>query len=541
MSAGWLNKRPDILILTIFLISFSILLVFSLNATQGRFIYPLDDSYIHINIAKNLAQHGVWGISKEGFTSLSSSPLWTVLLSGLYLVFGPSPIISLILSALIAVLLLKTVFKWLDNFGIPPALNFFGISAILFLTPLLPLVFSGLEHILHALLIFLLMASAAKTLSTPSESHSWKWLWLAPLVVMVRYESIFIIGSIAFLFILKKKIWQPLVLVIGGTIPIALFGIISLQRGWFFFPNSVYLKGRTPQFSSLEGLMNWLLEPWKMTLENYHVFLILVLSVIIFLILRFKKKTLWTFPTVMTLILSLSLIMHIQFARIGSFYRYEAYLMIPGLFIIILVTRELRIKDKKHVLSRLEQNRHKIRRLEVSLIIFIVFMALGIRGIVSLINIPQASKNIYEQQYQMGLFLKTFYSTEKIAANDIGAIHFLADIQCLDLWGLSSMEVARAKKQNSFDVEFLSQITKSHQTKIAILYDYWFDPYGGLPSEWIKVGEWTIQNNVVCGGETVSFYAVDTFEKSPLINNLKEYSKKLPKDVLQVIDGQILR
>lgn len=101
--------------------------------------------------------------------------------------------------------------------------------------------------------------------------------------------------------------------------------------------------------------------------------------------------------------------------------------------------------------------------------------------------------------------------------------------------------MARAKKQNSFDVEFIDQITKSHQTKIAILYDYWFDPYGGLPSEWIKVGEWTIQNNVVCGGKTVSFYAVDTFEKSPLINNLKEYSKKLPKDVLQVIDGQILR
>lgn len=532
MSAVRLKKRPEMLILTIFLISFTILLVFSLNATQGRFIYPLDDSYIHINISKNVAQHGIWGISKEGFSSLSSSLLWTILLSGFNLVFGPSPIIPLILSALLAVLLLKTVFKWLDNLGIPPALNFFGISAILFLTPLLPLVFSGLEHILHALLVFLLMASAAKTLSTPTESQSWKWLWLAPLVVMARYESIFVIASVAFLFILKKKIWQPLVLVIGGTIPIALFGIISLQRGWFFFPNSVYLKGRTPQFSSLEGFINWLLEPWKMTLGNYHVFLILVLSIIILLLLRFKKKTLWTFPTVMTAILSMSLIMHIQFARIGSFYRYEAYLMIPGLFIIIFVTKELRTKDKNQLLSRLEQNRLKIRRLEMSLIIFIVFLALGIRGIVSLINIPQASKNIYEQQYQMGLFLKTFYSTEKIAANDIGAIHFLADIQCLDLWGLSSMEVARAKKQNSFDVEFIDQITKSHQTKIAILYDYWFDPYGGLPSEWIKVGEWTIRNNVVCGSETVSFYAVDISDKDLLTQHLRGFSQSLPKDVI---------
>ncbi len=535
MSAAWLKKRPDILILAIFLLSFSILLVFSLNTTQGRFIYPLDDSYIHINIAKNVAQHGIWGISKEGFSSLSSSLLWTGLLSGLNLVFGPSPIFPLILSTLLAFFLLKTVFKWLDNCGIPPIQNFFGISAILFLTPLLPLVFSGLEHILHALLVFLLICSAAKTLSTHSESHSWKWLWLAPLVVMARYESIFVIASVAFLFILKKKIWQPLVLFFGGTIPIALFGFISLRKGWFFFPNSVYLKGRTPQFSSFEGFINWLLEPWKMTPENFHVLLILVLSIIIILLLWFKKRTLWTFPTIMTSILSMALILHIQFAKIGSFYRYEAYLMIPGLFIIFLVFKEMWLKDKKQVLSRLEKNKHKIRRLEISLILFIIFTALGIRGIISLIDIPQASKNTYEQQYQMGLFLKTFYSTEKIAANDIGAIHFLAEIQCLDLWGLSSMEVARAKKQNSYDVEFIDLITKSHQTKIAILYDRWFDAYGGLPSEWIKVGEWTIQNNVVCGGETVSFYAVDTSEKDLLTQHLRGFSHSLPKDVIQKI------
>ena len=97
------------------------------------------------------------------------------------------------------------------------------------------------------------------------------------------------------------------------------------------------------------------------------------------------------------------------------------------------------------------------------------------------------------------------------------------------------MEVARAKKQNSFDVEFIDQITKSHQIKIAILYDYWFDPYGGLPSEWIKVGEWTIQNNVVCGGKTVSFYAVDISDKDLLTQHLRGFSQSLPEDVIRRI------
>ncbi|MCJ7579664.1 MAG: hypothetical protein MUP98_03910 [Candidatus Aminicenantes bacterium] len=175
------------------------------------------------------------------------------------------------------------------------------------------------------------------------------------------------------------------------------------------------------------------------------------------------------------------------------------------------------------------------------MIIFIVIAALIPRATTALLNIPKACKNIYEQQYQMGLFLQRYYRHKNIAANDIGAIHYLSNAQILDLWGLSSMEVALEKRKDSFNTRVIDQITKIHQIKIAILYEHWFKTYGGLPSEWIKVGEWTIRENVICGGDTVSFYAVDPIEKESLINNLKEFSKELPKDVFQVIDGQILQ
>ena len=54
-----------------------ILLWAALGRTEGQFIYPLDDAYIHLAIADQWAQTGVWGISPGQFASASSSPLFT--------------------------------------------------------------------------------------------------------------------------------------------------------------------------------------------------------------------------------------------------------------------------------------------------------------------------------------------------------------------------------------------------------------------------------------------------------------------------------
>lgn len=137
----------------------------------------------------------------------------------------------------------------------------------------------------------------------------------------------------------------------------------------------------------------------------------------------------------------------------------------------------------------------------------------------------------------MALFLKQYYNEATVAANDIGAISYLTDIRTLDLWGLSTVEAAQHKRNRSYNKATVYELTKSKGAKIAIVYDRLFTDgniaYDGIPEQWIKVGQWRIENNVVCGDDTVSFFALDPSLEGSLIANLKQFSPRLPKTVKQ--------
>jgi hypothetical protein len=72
-----------VLLLTVFGLYFSIR-----RATGGVFMYPIDDTFIHMVVARTVALHGNWGISGHEFESASSSILYTLILAGLFKVFS---------------------------------------------------------------------------------------------------------------------------------------------------------------------------------------------------------------------------------------------------------------------------------------------------------------------------------------------------------------------------------------------------------------------------------------------------------------------
>lgn len=546
-------------VLTFFIYAF-ILIGLSLNQTQRNYTYPLDDTYIHMAIAKNLALHGQWGIDKYEFTNSSSSPLWTSILALSFLIFGMNHIIPLILNFLIGILLLLVIYVLLRKFRLPSKLIFVTLLLVIFSTPMAPMVLVGLEHLMHNLITILFVYFASKLISDISEtndinikedkkladafSNSKNFITnsnkdffalsiLAPFLTTSRFEGLFLLLIVGGLLLLKRKISFAVLLVIIGIFPIVILGLISVAKGWFLLPNPVLMKANRPyplNFETIYFLFRLILI--QQLLNNPHILSLLLLAIVI---LFFRLKTnKFNFSAVEVSISTFILLvtLHLTFAQMGWLFRYEAYLVTLGIMVAVIGLYN------SSFFSFSNNSRFKfidfIENLLLVIILFYTFHSMYIRIIQSHQITPIASKNIYEQQYQMSLFIREFYNGQTIAANDVGAINYFADIRCIDLWGLANIEIAKLKYKNMYNTSEIMRIAKENNVKIAIVYDSWFQKYGGMPSSWFKAGEWMLVDNVICGDSKVSFYAVDTTSKATLLKNLKIFSKKLPKDIVQL-------
>lgn len=127
-----------------------------LRLTDGRFVYTLDDPYIQMAIARNLALHGDWAVTPGHFEPASSSPLWTLLLALVYRLAGTSDLVPLVANVVIAlgvVVLLERLLRPFLSRGIVRGL---AVLAIALAIPLPALVLTGMEAPLHVLLTLLL-------------------------------------------------------------------------------------------------------------------------------------------------------------------------------------------------------------------------------------------------------------------------------------------------------------------------------------------------------------------------------------------------
>jgi hypothetical protein len=213
----------------------------------------------------------------------------------------------------------------------------------------------------------------------------------------------------------------------------------------------------------------------------------------------------------------------LSFAATGYLYRYEAYLF----FCLAVITPVLFYKYGRYVLVDLKSAVSRI--IAVAMMFFLVFPVV-IRCATALNKADQGCINIFDQQYQMAMFVKRYYNNATIALNDIGSVSYYTNASIVDLWGLANNDVTRSKKLHYWTGDFLDSLCRAKQVDLAIIYESWFPDL--LAQRWTKAATWQIQNNVICGDSIVSFYSLDGAMKNQLQQQLKEFANQLPATVI---------
>jgi hypothetical protein len=505
-TSAWAHRAPLGIAFALYGAMTATICFASYVAADHHLVYALDDPYIAMAMAKSLALHGTWGITRFAFSSASSSPLFTLILGLLYRLTGVHEVTSLAVSwtagAIAIYLADRFLREHLDWRVRTVALMIFVAAAPLFAIGLI-----GMEHTLHLALALAFVIAFEQADESPR-----RLFVITALMVGARYEGLFLVAAAAILLAIRRS-WRPIFWMMGGAVlTVATYGAFASAHGSYFLPNSIALKG-----TSFQGWLAPFVVILKFILAPHLTVLVLLLIVAAVALRRSQPR-----PAQLALLLAVAGTGHILFARAGAAFRYEAYFVALACLVLAVTApywRDFSPNMRKAFLVTL----------------LVATGLLAWRSGRAALALPGYSRAIYLQQIQSARFLRTFFPNSSVAANDIGAISFFTDIHCTDLVGLADSKIFFAKKAGHYTTDFIRSEAAANNVQIAIVYDSWFTGVGAsywkapqLPREWVRIAEIQVPHSEVLGGDVVSFYAVDPSMVAPLRSAFHRFAPTLP-------------
>lgn len=512
-SSLWKSYGPAVAALGLYAAITASLQIAAFRAAEGHFVYPVDDTYIAMAMARSLALHGVWGITQYAFTSSSSSPLFTLLLALAYRLTGVHETTAFLLSWTGGILAIWQADRFLGEY-LNAAWRSAALAIVVLASPLFATGVLGMEHTLHLALAFAFLREFQKGI--PSARRLFV---LAALMVGARYESLFLLGAAAAFLAIQRRWRLALASAGGAAFAISAYGLFALRHRSYFLPNSVALKGNTIHGGTapLAIALRFLWTP---------VLTLPVLALIFGAIALRRSRQRIAQIAGLVAVAGCGQIAFATYA--GAPFRYEAYFIALACAILALVFVNWPVSAIR------------LRPL-FQAALFFGGIFLTVRSITAATGYPGYSRAIWHQQMQSARFLRTFFPNASIAANDIGAISFFTDIHCTDLVGLADSRIFSAKHSGTFTTRILSAEAAATGVQIAIVYDSWFTGKTRtfwigppLPAEWKRVAKLSVPSSEaanrggVLGDDTVSFYAVDPSKEDDLRAALLQFEPSLP-------------
>ena len=529
------NARATLAVMAgAFLASLLAVVLAGMSATDGSFTYALDDAYIHLSMARNLVEHGVYGPTRFAYESASSSPLWTLALAAVARLLPGSLLYLPATIATMGALGIVAVFAHCQDY-IQVSRHRPGLVVAAILLPVLlflpGLVVGGMEAtawILVVLLICLLFASHHRR--GLNRGQLILLLALCAIAPLLRFEALFVAaGCVASAVlvpllghrrrpVLSVRPLSPLLLsglmamVIIGAV--AAYALVNVTHGQYPLPNSVMAK------SDAGGSVGTLLARVPGKFQNNFLDDGLLAPLLLFgfyLLVQVVRQRSEDGPLVVTFVVIT--VLHLCLADTGSFLRYQAYLVATGL--LLLLREAAAIRARTNLRSRWQL---------MGGVVVLTAFAFGLPRFYLTAMAPTAMANIYQQQGQVAAFFATAYPDGTVADDDIGLLSYRRRGRLFDLRALGTFEVLQAMKRGQYNRSFIEQAARAHGVRAIALHERVVGPL--VPPSWVRVAELTEPSpNVVMISSTAILYAPGDADAAVLRERLLAFAPRLPAGV----------
>lgn len=491
-------------------------LVAAVVARTGELVYVLDDPAIHLSMARQLTEHGTWGVAAGDFQSASSSPLWTVLVAaGTEVAPAGDVAVPLVLNLLSGLALLAVLAA--DQQVLRPerrrpwdAAATTLLAVVVLFLPALALV--GMEHTLHAALVVAAVAVVRRQLLGGTAAPP---TWLAPallaLAALTRFETVFVTAGLVVGVLVAAprpgpRPWRlAATLATATAVPLLAFGFVNLALGGLLLPNSVLAKGRGVGTGNSVHLTEVALH---LAADPLVVACLLVAAGV--LVLRGP-----TSPAALPAItLAVATTAHVALADMGWFERYQAYLLALGVYLVLCVLGLLPAAAQRRAV----------------VLVAVASIGFGLIKVDMLARVPDGADDMFRQQVQAARFLDRYYDGQPVATDQLGYISLIHDGPVTDLAGLGDREVLDARRHDRFDAAFVDGLADRRGFRVAVTPDNAL--LRALPETWLPVGYFEIDRPLTSSvDERMTIWATDPHEVERLIARLAEFAEDLPDGV----------
>ena len=398
--------------------------------------FPLDDSWIHLHFARNIAEGAGFSYNPGVPVAGSTAPLWTLLLALGARVAGPSVALAKTIGAAATIATALIVRRVAIAFGAPPVVALGAAVGLLWSRPIAWGALSGMEVSLAALLV-------AGALLAHARGRALLAAILAALAVLARPEAVLLVPLLALAAPLTfRRVATFTIVTLVALAPAVWFSMVTVGAP---IPATAAAKVEGGLLGWLAGvhesaMLTWVIRPWRFSIAWT----------------RWLATTHWLLPLVLLPgIVAVAL-------------REGRRLAVPALALIAQPLAMALLAPYRD--PGFQEGRYSIHLLPLAIVVLAVGLApvrerlrrtalLGYLAI-ALLLLPFAAdryawavQNINGMQVHLGRWVdENLPRSAWLAVNDVGAIAYVSRRPVVDLMGLVTPEIIPYRRQGEAGV-----------------------------------------------------------------------------------------